>query len=213
MKQAPVHCGIYARFVKRVLDVFLSFFALLLLSPVILVLFILVRIKLGSPAFFAQERPGKDGKIFRMYKFRTMIEAFDENGQLLPDEKRMTRFGSRLRALSLDELPEFFNILKGDMSFVGPRPLLVSYLPLYNERQSRRHLVRPGLTGLAQINGRNATTWKDRLEYDVQYAENISFAKDVKIVFATVGKVLRREGISGEGSVTMTAFTGNEEEN
>lgn len=199
----------YDVIIKRAVDVFLSMFALLLLCPLLCVLCILVRIKLGSPVIFRQERPGKNGKIFTLYKFRTMTDDRDENGELLPDEIRLTKFGQLLRNLSLDELPEFINILKGDMSFVGPRPLLVRYLPLYNEHQAMRHNVRPGLTGLAQVNGRNLITWEEKFEWDVQYVEKISPLLDVKIIFKTVFNVLRREGISSQSSATMEPFTGN----
>lgn len=202
----------YSRFVKRGLDVLFSLLALLLLSPAFLALSILVRVKLGSPVLFSQERPGKGERVFRMYKFRTMTDARDAEGNLLPDEERLSPFGQKLRSLSLDELPELWNIFKGDMSFVGPRPLLVSYLPLYNKEQHRRHDVRPGLTGLAQVNGRNATTWQKRFEFDLRYVDRVTFLGDVKILFSTVRAVLRREGISGEGSATMLPFTGNESE-
>ncbi len=182
---------------------------MILLSPVLCLLCVLVRTKLGSPVIFRQERPGKDGKIFTLYKFRTMTDERDENGNLLPDEVRLTKFGSLMRSLSLDELPEFINILKGEMSFVGPRPLLKQYLPLYNERQAMRHNVRPGLTGLAQVNGRNLITWEEKFEWDVRYVEKISPWLDIKILFKTVSNVLRREGISSETSVTMESFKGN----
>lgn len=174
------------------------------------VLCILVRTKLGSPVLFKQERPGKNGKVFTLYKFRTMTDERDENGDLLPDEVRLTGFGKLMRSLSLDELPEFINILKGEMSFVGPRPLLVQYLPLYNERQAMRHNVRPGLTGLAQVNGRNLLTWEEKFEWDVKYVESISPLLDLKILFKTVFNVFKREGISSETSVTMEPFTGKE---
>lgn len=197
--------------VKRAVDVLGSLSALVLLSPLLCVLCVLVRTKLGTPVIFMQERPGKNGKVFTLYKFRTMTDERDENGELLPDEIRLTRFGKLLRTLSLDELPEFVNILRGDMSFVGPRPLLVRYLPLYNKRQSMRHNVRPGLTGLAQVNGRNLLTWEEKFEWDVKYVENISLWLDVKILFRTVLNVLKREGISSETSATMEPFTGTEE--
>jgi len=196
----------YRRFFKRFLDIWLSAIALILLSPVMLVTAILVKAKLGSPVLFKQKRPGKDEKIFTMYKFRTMTNKCDENGELLPDEARLTKFGKRLRSLSIDELPELFNIIKGDMSIVGPRPLLTEYLPLYDEAQKRRHEVRPGLTGLAQVNGRNATTWKERFGYDVQYVDNVRFWRDIKIIFATVGIVFKRSGVSAEGHATMENF-------
>lgn len=201
----------YDRVIKRLIDLVLSGIALLVLSPVYLILAVLVRIKLGSPVLFSQDRPGKDGKVFRMYKFRSMTDAHDSNGNLLPDEERLTHFGSALRASSLDELPELWNIFRGDMSIVGPRPLLVKYLPRYNERQRRRHEVRPGLTGWAQVNGRNAISWEQKFEYDVEYVEKESFLFDVKILFMTVGKVLHRSGITAEGNATMEEFMGNEE--
>ena len=201
----------YDRVIKRLIDLVLSGIALLVLSPVYLILAVLVRIKLGSPVLFSQDRPGKDGKVFRMYKFRSMTDAHDSNGNLLPDEERLTHFGSALRASSLDELPELWNIFRGDMSIVGPRPLLVKYLPRYNERQRRRHEVRPGLTGWAQVNGRNAISWEQKFEYDVEYVEKESFLFDVKILFMTVGKVLHRSGITAEGNATMEEFMGDEE--
>ncbi len=202
---------IYRKFVKRFLDIILSLTAIILLSPVLLVLALLVRIKLGSPVLFRQKRPGYHGEIFELMKFRTMTDKKDENGNLLPDEIRLTDFGKKLRSTSLDELPEFLNILKGDMSFVGPRPLLVQYLPLYSKEQARRHDVLPGLTGWAQVNGRNAISWEEKFKYDVEYVDNISFPMDVKIVFMTVGSVLKREGISSEGSATMEFFEGSKE--
>ena len=181
--------GIYARYGKRVFDVVFSGGALVILSPILAVTAVLVRIKLGKPVVFCQERPGKDEKIFKMYKFRTMTNTCDEEGNLLPDEKRLTPFGRMLRKTSLDELPELFNIFKGDMSIVGPRPLLCSYLPYYTEREKKRHSVMPGLTGLAQVNGRNMLAWDERLELDVRYAENITFIGDMKIIVRTVTKV------------------------
>lgn len=201
----------YDRLIKRLIDLVLSGLALLVLSPLYLILAILVRVKLGSPVLFSQERPGKNEKVFRMYKFRSMTDARDANGDLLPDEERMTHFGMMLRATSLDELPELWNIFKGDMSIVGPRPLLVRYLPRYNERQRRRHEVRPGLTGWAQVNGRNAISWEQKFEYDVEYVEKESFWLDIKILVMTVGKVLHRSGISQEGNATMEEFMGTEE--
>ncbi|MBE6963504.1 MAG: sugar transferase [Ruminococcaceae bacterium] len=198
----------YQRFFKRFLDIVLSGCALLVLWPVLLVVAVLVRVKLGSPVIFCQERPGKDEKIFKMYKFRSMTDERDEHGELLPDEIRLTKFGRLLRATSLDELPELWNIFKGDMSVVGPRPLLVKYLPLYNEEQRHRHDVRPGLTGLAQVNGRNAISWEEKFALDVQYVRNITFLHDVKIVLATVGKVFRRSGIHSETAATMEEFRG-----
>lgn len=203
--------GIYEKFIKRGLDLLLSGAALLVLWPVLLVLVVLVRRKLGSPAIFCQERPGKNGKIFRLYKLRTMTDERDENGDLLPDEQRLTSFGRTLRSLSLDELPELWNIFRGDMSLVGPRPLLVKYLPLYNDEQARRHEVMPGLTGWAQVNGRNLVTWEDKFAMDVWYVDHISFALDLKILWLTVKAVLRREGISAQSSATMEEFQGSKE--
>lgn len=202
---------IYDKLIKRAADFLLSLFALALLALPLAVLALLVRTRLGSPVLFKQERPGKNGEIFTLYKFRTMTDERDEKGELLPDEIRLTKFGRLLRSLSLDELPELYNILKGDMSFVGPRPLLVRYLPLYNERQAMRHNVRPGLTGLAQVNGRNLLTWEEKFEWDVKYVENISPWLDIKILFKTVLNVLKREGISSETSVTMEEFRGARE--
>lgn len=204
--------GFYEKYGKRLLDLVISGGALLVLWPVLLVVAVLVRCKLGGPVVFCQERPGKDGKIFRLYKFRTMTDARDENGELLSDEERLTAFGRTLRATSLDELPELWNIFRGDMSLVGPRPLLVQYLPLYNAHQARRHEVMPGLTGWAQVNGRNTVTWEDKFDMDVWYADHISFALDVKILWETVKAVLRREGISAEGSATMEEFRGTKED-
>lgn len=203
--------GFYERFIKRPQDFMLSLVALIVLSPVFLVLAILVRAKLGSPVIFKQERPGLNGRIFTLYKFRSMSDARDENGNLLPDEVRLTRFGKILRSTSLDELPELVNILKGDMSIVGPRPLLVRYLPLYNEHQARRHEVRPGFTGYAQVHGRNAITWEDKFDKDVYYVDHVSFLMDWNIIFRTVLTVLKREGISSSSSVTMEPFRGTVE--
>ena len=203
---------IYRRYVKRLLDILLSGLALIISSPVMLLTALLVRLKLGSPVLFEQERPGLKGKIFKMYKFRTMTDGRDEKGELLSDEERLTPFGKTLRATSLDELPEFINIFKGDMSFVGPRPLLVRYLPRYNEEQRHRHDVLPGLTGLAQVNGRNALSWEEKFKYDVEYARNVSFALDMKIIFMTVGKVLKRDGISSAAHATMPEFMGSDKE-
>lgn len=200
----------YKRFVKRCLDFLLSLAALIILSPVLLLVAILVRCKLGSPILFKQKRPGLHEKIFCMYKFRTMTDAKDADGNLLPDEVRLTKFGKLLRSTSLDELPELFNILKGDMAIVGPRPLLVQYLPRYNERQHHRHDVRPGFTGLAQVNGRNSISWQEKFEWDVRYVENVSFLMDLRIIAKTVKVVLKRDGISSETSVTMEEFRGNE---
>ena len=203
----------YDRYIKRLLDILLSGLALLILWPVLLIVAILVRCKLGSPVIFCQERPGKNEKIFKLYKFRTMTDARDEQGNLLPDEVRLTKFGKLLRSTSLDELPELWNILKGDMSLVGPRPLLVKYLPLYNEEQRHRHDVRPGLTGWAQVNGRNTLSWEDKFRYDVWYVQNISFLLDLKTVFLTVKKVFCREGISSDTAATMEEFKGTKETN
>lgn len=187
--------GFYEKFVKRFLDMVLSGMALLMLSPVLLVTAILVRTQLGSPVIFCQERPGKDEKIFRLHKFRSMSDARDENGALLPDEVRLGRFGRILRATSIDELPELFDIFRGKMSIVGPRPLLVEYLPYYTEGERHRHDVRPGLTGLAQINGRNTLTWEQKFAYDLEYVQKISFIMDLNILLGTIGKVLNRSGV------------------
>lgn len=203
----------YAKYFKRVLDACLSALALTVLSPVLAVLTVLGAIFMKGNPFFTQQRPGKKEKIFRLIKFRTMTMEKDPEGNLLPDEKRLNRYGKFLRATSLDELPELVNILIGQMSLVGPRPLLVKYLPLYNEEQKHRHDVRPGLTGLAQINGRNLLTWEEKFRLDVEYTRNITFVGDVKIVLATVGKIFKREGISAEGSATMEAFTGSKKSN
>lgn len=201
--------GIYHRFFKRPMDFFLSLVAIIILSPVLLIVSFLVRVKLGSPILFKQERPGMNEKIFTMYKFRTMTDAKDAEGQSLPDSVRLTKFGRLLRATSLDELPELVNILKGDMSIVGPRPLLVQYLPLYNQQQKRRHEVRPGLSGYAQVNGRNAISWEDKFKLDVEYVDSITFIGDWKIIFLTLKKVFVKEGISSETSMTMESFKGN----
>lgn len=210
-KSAHKPYGPYERFVKRGLDAFLATGALIVLSPVLLVTAILVRIKLGSPVLFTQERPGRDGKIFKLYKFRTMTDARDEKGELLPDDQRLPAFGQKLRSTSLDELPELINMIKGDMAVVGPRPLLVRYLPRYNEHQARRHEVRPGFTGLAQVHGRNAISWEEKFDWDVKYVDHITFKGDVKIILETVRTVLKREGISGGESATMTEFMGSAE--
>lgn len=196
----------YKKFVKRVLDILISLTALLLLLPVFLVLVVLVRIKLGSPVVFTQERPGRNEKIFKLYKFRSMTEERDSKGTLLPDEVRLTSFGKFLRSTSLDELPEFFNILRGDMSFIGPRPLLVRYLPFYTEEEKHRHDVRPGLTGLAQVNGRNALGWEQRFAYDLEYVNHCTFLMDLKIVGMTVGKVLKRSGTLSGADQTVADF-------
>ena len=201
--------GPYEKFIKRPLDVVCALLALILFCWLYAIVAILVRVKLGSPVLFKQDRPGKDEKIFRLYKFRTMTDERDENGELLPDSIRLTKFGKFLRKSSLDELPEAINILKGDMSVVGPRPLLVEYLPRYNEYQKHRHDVRPGLSGLAQISGRNTCSWEEKFEYDVQYVNKITFVGDVKIVFKTVFKsFFKQEGISSDTSVTMEKFEG-----
>lgn len=202
----------YKKYIKRLLDIILSLIAIIVLSPVFIIVAILVKIKLGSPVIFTQKRPGLNEKIFKMYKFRSMTDQKDENGNLLPDEVRLTSFGKKLRSTSLDELPELFNILKGDMSIVGPRPLLVKYLPLYNKHQARRHEVRPGFTGLAQVNGRNAISWIQKFDLDVQYVDEVSFLKDLKIVFKTISVVLKKEGINSNTSATMEEFKGNESE-
>lgn len=202
--------GFYEKYIKRALDIVLSGIAMIVLSPVMLITAILVRVNLGSPVVFCQERPGKDEIIFKMHKFRTMTEERNENGELLPDEKRLTEFGKTLRSLSLDELPELWDIFRGKMSIVGPRPLLVKYLPLYSEEQHHRHDIKPGLTGWAQVNGRNLTSWEERFEHDIYYVNHVSFLMDVKIVFATVRCVFAREGINAEGSATMEAFEGME---
>ena len=202
--------GFYEKFIKRPQDFLCALAAVIVLSPVMLVTAILVRTKLGSPVIFKQERPGLNGKIFTLYKFRTMTDKKDENGNLLPDEIRLTNFGKKLRSTSLDELPELFNILNGDRSVVGPRPLLVRYLPRYNAHQARRHEVRPGFTGLAQVNGRNAISWEEKFDWDIKYVDNITFLGDWKIIFKTVGTVLKREGISSETSATMEEFMGSE---
>ena len=201
--------GIYERFFKRPLDAVCALLALILFCWLFALIALLVRTKLGSPVLFKQERPGKDEKIFTMYKFRTMTDEKDENGKLLPDGIRLTKFGRFLRHSSLDELPEMINILRGDMSIVGPRPLLIKYLPLYSERQRHRHDVRPGLTGLAQVNGRNLLSWADKFRYDIEYVNNITLIGDIKIILKTVKNVLSHEGINGEGSSTVEYFNGN----
>ena len=196
----------YKNHIKRILDIFLSLCGILILSPVYLILWVLVRRKLGKPALFTQERPGRNEKMFRLYKFRSMTDERDENGLLLPDEVRLTRFGKILRSTSLDELPELFNILKGDMSLIGPRPLLVRYLPWYTERERHRHDVRPGLTGLAQVNGRNALGWEERFAFDLEYVDNCSLFMDLKVLGMTVGKVLRRSGTLSGADQTVADF-------
>lgn len=203
--------GFYEKYIKLPQDVVLATLALIVLSPVMLVVAILVRTKLGSPVLFKQERPGLNGKIFKLYKFRSMSDARDKEGNPLPDEERLGKFGKTLRSTSLDELPSLLNIIKGEMSIVGPRPLLVRYLPRYNEHQARRHEVRPGFTGHAQVNGRNSISWEDKFNYDVEYVDNITFINDWKIIFKTVLVVLKRDGISSETSVTMEEFMGTKE--
>lgn len=190
----------YRKYIKRLLDIILSLFGLIVFFPIFLIVSLLVLIFLGRPIIFKQERPGKNEKIFTLYKFRTMSNKKDKNGELLPDEKRLTKFGKFLRKTSLDEIPEFFNILKGDMSFIGPRPLAVVYLPYYNEEERHRHDVRPGLTGLAQINGRNTLNWEERFAYDIKYVENITFKNDLKIIFGTVKKVVCSDGVVVRGT-------------
>lgn len=197
----------YIKFGKRMIDFVLSLFALIVLSPVLLVTAVLVKVKLGSPVIFAQERPGYHEKIFKMYKFRTMTDERDSQGNLLPDEMRLTKFGSFLRKSSLDELPELVNIIKGDMSIIGPRALMVKYLPYYTAEQHRRHDVVPGLVGLAALHGRNNQSWEDKFKYDIEYVDNISFLLDLKILLGAVVVVLKREGVQQEGQATMEDFT------
>lgn len=202
--------GMYETYVKRPQDVVLASAALVVLSPVLVTVAGLIKWKLGGPVLFKQKRPGKDGVIFEMVKFRTMTDERDEHGELLPDAVRLTPFGQTLRSLSLDELPSLLNIVKGDIAIVGPRPLLVEYLPRYNEEQRRRHDVRPGLTGLAQVNGRNRLSWPDRFALDVKYVDNVTFFNDWKIILQTIGKVVKKDGISSDTAATMEAFMGNE---
>lgn len=208
--------GIYEKYIKRCQDFLLAAVGIVVLSPVLLGLAVMVKIKLGSPVLFKQDRPGRlspktgQEKIFKLYKFRTMTDARDADGNMLPDEERLTKFGRILRATSLDELPELVNILKGDMALVGPRPLLVKYLSRYSDHQRRRHEVRPGLTGLAQVNGRNAISWEEKFEYDIQYVENVTFLGDWKILYKTVWSVLKREGINSDTVATMEEFMGND---
>ena len=198
----------YRRYFKRMMDIILSIIALTVLSPLLVLIAFLVRFKLGRPVIFCQDRPGMNENIFTMYKFRSMTDKRDEDEELLPDSIRLTSFGKMLRSTSLDELPELFNVLKGDMSVVGPRPLLVKYLPLYNDHQRRRHEVRPGISGLAQVSGRNNINWEDRFNLDIQYVNNVSFIGDWKIIFLTIKKAFLREDISQAGEATMEAFEG-----
>lgn len=202
--------GLYEKYIKRPQDFMCALLAIIVLSPVMLITAILVRIKLGSPVLFKQKRPGRNGKIFEIYKFRTMTDQRDENGVLLPDEVRLTKFGKKLRSTSLDELPELFNIIKGDMSVVGPRPLMPKYMTRYNDHQARRHEVRPGFTGLAQVHGRNSISWEDKFDWDVKYVNHITFLIDWGIIFSTVKTVLKHEGITSDTSVTMEEFMGTE---
>ncbi len=201
--------GLYCKLIKRFMDFLIAALSIIIFSPLLIMLAILVRVKLGGPVIFKQERPGLNGKVFKLYKFRTMTDAKDENGNLLDDEYRLTSFGKKLRSTSLDELPELYNILKGDMSIVGPRPLLVKYLPLYNDEQKRRHDVRPGLTGLAQVSGRNAITWTEKFNKDIEYVDNVSLGLDISIFFKTIYCVLKKEGINSDSAATMEDFTGN----
>ncbi len=202
--------GFYEKYIKRPQDFLCALFAIIVLSPAMFITAVFVRVKLGSPVVFKQQRPGKGGKIFRLYKFRTMTDARDEKGELLPDEVRLTKFGRLLRSTSLDELPELINILKGDMSVVGPRPLLVRYLDRYNSHQARRHEVRPGFTGYAQVHGRNAISWEEKFDMDVKYVDHITFLGDWKIIFQTVKTVLLKEGICSDTSATMEEFMGTD---
>lgn len=209
--EVPHKKGVYEKYIKRPVDFILSLVALIVLSPILLIVAVLVRIKLGSPVIFKQQRPGLNGEIFNMYKFRTMTDERDENGELLPDEERLKEFGKKLRSTSLDELPELWNIVRGDMSLIGPRPLLVKYLPRYNAHQARRHEVRPGVTGYAQVNGRNSITWEKKFDLDVEYVDNLTFWRDVQIILKTLKTVLMREGISSDSNVTMEEFAGSKE--
>ena len=202
--------GIYEEYVKRPLDAFLATGALIVFSPVLIVTALLVRFNLGSPIIFQQDRPGRDGRVFKLYKFRTMTDDKDEKGNLLSDEKRLTSFGKKIRETSLDELPELINMIKGDMAVVGPRPLLVKYLERYNDHQARRHEVRPGFTGLAQVNGRNSISWNDKFEWDVKYVDHITFCEDFFIIIDTIKVVFNRNGINAAGDATMPEFIGSD---
>lgn len=202
--------GFYEKYIKRPQDFLCAFCGIIFLSPVLLITALLVRVKLGAPVLFTQDRPGLNGRIFKLYKFRSMTDKRDKDGNLLPDKERLTSFGRALRATSLDELPELINMLKGDMSVVGPRPLLVKYLARYNTYQARRHEVRPGFTGLAQVNGRNGISWERKFDYDVEYVDNVSFVGDWKIIFKTILVVLAKDGISSSTSVTMEEFKGSD---
>ncbi|WP_086225154.1 undecaprenyl phosphate N,N'-diacetylbacillosamine 1-phosphate transferase [Campylobacter devanensis] len=199
----------YRYFFKRVFDILGALILIILTAPVMAWAYFAIKKHLGTPVIFTQARPGKNAKIFKIYKFRSMSDARDENGNLLSDEVRLGEFGKSIRALSIDELPQLFNVLKGDMSFIGPRPLLVEYLPLYSKEQSRRHNVRPGITGLAQVNGRNAISWKQKFEFDTYYADNLSLNLDIKIAFLTIKKVIKKDGINKDGMVTTEKFSGN----
>lgn len=204
--------GFYEKYIKRPQDFMLATAATVLLSPVMLATGLLVKKKLGTPVIFSQERPGLNGKIFKLHKFRSMTDEKDEQGNLLPDDVRLTPFGKKLRSTSLDELPELFNVIKGDMAIVGPRPLLVKYLPRYNKHQARRHEVRPGFTGLAQVHGRNSISWEEKFDWDVKYVDHITLKDDARIILETVRTVLKREGITGSGEATMGEFLGSEQQ-
>lgn len=206
--QDNTNTGIYRKYVKRLLDILISLLAIIILLPVLFIITVAVRVKIGSPVLFMQERPGLNEKVFTLYKFRTMTNERDDSGELLPNHIRLTKFGRLLRLTSCDELPELFNILKGDMSLIGPRPLLIEYLPLYNKEQKRRHCVRPGLSGLAQVNGRNAISWEEKFNYDIEYVENLSFLLDLKIMAKTIFKVFTREGVNKTESLIVERFRG-----